>query len=290
MFEVEDEKPTDLAEVMRFWSILNAPQAQVMTPASARPFENDEPESDLAVALSPIEGKVKAKQQGIGKEKEVVAEEITRLRSPQQCLVCGQEKPVLDRLQGNLKQVPGGQSSGTALLSANKEAFESYGMKASLVSPICSECGAEAVRGLNLLLTTDTEKHRYDLGGVAFLFWLGKDAKGSNSDWLLPLIKQWFAQPQPETLQVLQSIVGSSNPNPDPDPNKPEHEHDEVAVTAAGLGLITRASEPSGLTSAGSSPIASPTSCARSRASPARRTTTILARRSTSGASRISAG
>ena len=48
-----------------------------------------------------------------------------------QCLVCGERRPVLDRLQAKIKGIRGGQSAGTSIISANSEAFESYGLKAS---------------------------------------------------------------------------------------------------------------------------------------------------------------
>ena len=49
-----------------------------------------------------------------------------------QCLICGQRRPVLKRLQQKVKGLRGGQTSGTSLISANAEAFESYGLKESL--------------------------------------------------------------------------------------------------------------------------------------------------------------
>ena len=36
-----------------------------------------------------------------------------------QCLICGEERPVLGRLQTKVKGVPGGQTSGTSIISAN---------------------------------------------------------------------------------------------------------------------------------------------------------------------------
>ena len=55
--------------------------------------------------------------------------------SSDQCLVCGEPRPVLDRLQAKIKGIRGGQSSGTSLISANSEAFESYGLQASRLRP-----------------------------------------------------------------------------------------------------------------------------------------------------------
>lgn len=86
-----------------------------------------------------------------------------------QCIICGQERPVLDRLQGKIKGVPGGQTAGTAIISANAAAFESYGLEASLVAPTCADCGERFTKALNHLLAS--EQHRVIIAGSAFVFW-----------------------------------------------------------------------------------------------------------------------
>lgn len=86
-----------------------------------------------------------------------------------QCLVCGREQPVLDRLQAKIKGVPGGQTAGTSIISANAEAFESYGLEASLIAPTCADCGERFTKAANDLLASETS--RYILGGAAFIFW-----------------------------------------------------------------------------------------------------------------------
>ncbi|GIV06579.1 MAG: hypothetical protein KatS3mg016_2154 [Fimbriimonadales bacterium] len=55
-----------------------------------------------------------------------------------QCLVCGQPKPTARRHLIPIKGIPGGQPSGTSLVSANSDAYESFGLKEGFVSPICS--------------------------------------------------------------------------------------------------------------------------------------------------------
>jgi CRISPR-associated protein Csd1 len=86
-----------------------------------------------------------------------------------QCLVCGNEKPVLSRLQAKLKGVRGGQTSGTAIISANAEAFESYGLQASLIAPTCAECGERFTKAANELIAGETS-HLF-MGGTTFIFW-----------------------------------------------------------------------------------------------------------------------
>ena len=85
------------------------------------------------------------------------------------CLVCGENSPVLERLQSKVKGIPGGQTSGTSIISANSDAFESYGLQASQVAPICQECAEGFTRGLNNLLAGDSTRFR--TGNSAFVFW-----------------------------------------------------------------------------------------------------------------------
>ena len=89
--------------------------------------------------------------------------------SNDQCLVCGENKPVLDRLQAKVKGIRGGQSSGTSIISANSEAFESYGLQASRTAPTCRECAESFTRGLNHLLGDD--RSRIGVGDATFVFW-----------------------------------------------------------------------------------------------------------------------
>ena len=86
-----------------------------------------------------------------------------------QCLVCGECKPVLDRLQAKIKGIRGGQSAGTSLISANSDAFESYGLKASRIAPTCRECGEAFTRALNHLIADEASS--FSVGGTTFVFW-----------------------------------------------------------------------------------------------------------------------
>lgn len=96
-------------------------------------------------------------------------ENLPKQNDTEQCLVCGERKPALQRLQGKIKGIRGGQPSGTSIISANKEAFESYGLKASRTAPTCRDCGEGFTRGLNKLL--ENEYTRMYVGDTTFVFW-----------------------------------------------------------------------------------------------------------------------
>lgn len=69
------------------------------------------------------------------------------------CSICGKaDSPVLDEPHG-LVQMPKGQKAGSALVSFNEGAFESYGMKGNLNSSICRECARNYIEGLHFLLS-----------------------------------------------------------------------------------------------------------------------------------------
>ncbi len=121
-----------------------------------------------------------------------------------QCVVCGRERPVLARLQGKIKGIPGGQTSGTAIISANAEAFESYGLKASLVAPTCAACGEAFTRALNALLAD--RACSYVLGGAAFVFW----TRSGRPTPFASLLRE----PQPEEVRALLASLKRGGPAP----------------------------------------------------------------------------
>jgi CRISPR-associated protein Csd1 len=110
-----------------------------------------------------------------------------------QCLVCGEERPVLDRLQAKIKGVPGGQTSGTSIISANADAFESYGLHASLIAPTCADCGERFTKAANDLLSG--ERSRIVLGGAAFIFWTREEV-GFD-------FRTFLSDPQPDDVRAL---------------------------------------------------------------------------------------
>lgn len=88
-----------------------------------------------------------------------------------QCLVCGKAGPV-DRVSPvRIKGIPGGQSSGMALVSANANAFESYGAEQSLIAPTCRACGEAYANAINYMIRDKEEKHHVAVGPAVLIFW-----------------------------------------------------------------------------------------------------------------------
>lgn len=124
-----------------------------------------------------------------------------------QCLVCGEERPVLERLQGKIKGVPGGQSSGTAIISANAPAFESYGLSASLIAPTCDRCGELFTKAANSLLAN--EETHIVMSGTVSIFWPRRDVGFS--------VRTFLTDPRPEQVRALYEAVYSGKRQPEVD-------------------------------------------------------------------------
>ncbi|HLW00257.1 MAG TPA: type I-C CRISPR-associated protein Cas8c/Csd1 [Ktedonobacterales bacterium] len=134
-----------------------------------------------------------------------------------QCLVCGQVRPAVERLPILIKGIPGGQPMGMTLISANEEAFLSYGLKASLIAPTCEDCGQRFGNALNALL--QREDTHLKVPPVVYIFWAREPMEFS--------LVSMFSQAKPdEVRQFLQA----------PWHSKPEAAHlDTVPFYAAAL-------------------------------------------------------
>jgi len=86
-----------------------------------------------------------------------------------QCVICGKIRPCLERHPVAIKRVPGGQTSGMAMVSANVDAFLSYGLSASMIAPTCLDCAERYAKSLNQLLSSESNSYR--IGNTAFVFW-----------------------------------------------------------------------------------------------------------------------
>ncbi|MCC7364877.1 MAG: type I-C CRISPR-associated protein Cas8c/Csd1 [Dehalococcoidia bacterium] len=118
----------------------------------------------------------------------------------QECVVCGRRDHAVDTYPGRVKGVLGGQSAGTALVSANTDVFESYGLKGSQIAPTCLECADGLTKGLNHLIAGQ-KTHLY-LGGSTFIFWARSGELPFDPNTLM-------TDPTSETVQDLLASVHS---------------------------------------------------------------------------------
>ena len=94
------------------------------------------------------------------------------------CLIEGKHLPVAQRLPVAIKGIPGNRPE-LAIVSANKNAFESYGLKNSLTSPISKDAAEKFAKALNSLIANEQEQSRIYLGSTVYLFWT-KEKTGFN--------------------------------------------------------------------------------------------------------------
>ena len=67
-----------------------------------------------------------------------------------QCLICGAIASAVDKHPA--VKIPGGTTSGIALVSFNSDAFESYGLSRNENAPVCRDCADAYTTALNRLL------------------------------------------------------------------------------------------------------------------------------------------
>lgn len=68
-----------------------------------------------------------------------------------QCLICGSVNPPVEKHPA--VRIPGGTTSGIALVSFNSDAFESFGLERNANAPVCRNCADAYTTALNRLLT-----------------------------------------------------------------------------------------------------------------------------------------
>jgi CRISPR-associated protein Csd1 len=90
-----------------------------------------------------------------------------------QCLITGRRGPIA-RLHPGIKRIPGGQTSGAAVVSFNESAFASYGLSQGQNAPVGALAAQEYTTALNWLLEPfGGRRHRYgvEVGNAVLVFW-----------------------------------------------------------------------------------------------------------------------
>lgn len=125
------------------------------------------------------------------------AESIMKIK----CHICGNLCHPVSPHPQNIKGLGtiGGQTSGMTLISANSEAFESYGLEKSLIAPTCHTCAeAYATAANDLIKNPDTH---ITVGPLIYLFW-------TKTDLNIPLVSLITA-PNPDPEQVKKLVLSA---------------------------------------------------------------------------------
>ena len=142
------------------------------------------------------------------------------------CLVTGNYGPVAKRMPVPVKGLfrIGGKAENS-LVTANEDAFESYGLKNSLTSPISPEAGEKFGKALNHLLNDD--KSRIFIGPSVYVFWTREESAFD------PLI---MIRPDSESVKMLLGSAFSGTERTDVGAN----DFYALALSASGARTVVR--------------------------------------------------
>jgi len=140
------------------------------------------------------------------------------------CLVNGSTGS-LARLHAPIKGVGGAQSSGAAVVSFNKHAFESFGKKQGANAPISEQAAFAYATALNALLARDSRR-RIQIGDATTVFWAeatgGEDTANAAEELFAMLAKPPTATGKEATIADILSAIGSGRPLADAVPGVDE--------------------------------------------------------------------
>lgn len=97
--------------------------------------------------------------------------------------ISGKVGPVIMKEPVKIKGIPGGQTSGMNFISANADAFSSYGLGNIGCAPVAFDEAEAYANALNRLL--GDQKNRIRLGGIAYVFWTRSGETPPVSDALM---------------------------------------------------------------------------------------------------------
>lgn len=131
-----------------------------------------------------------------------------------ECIISGTVGPIApthEKIKGAASL--GGQAAGVALMSFDKESFRSYGWEQNQNSPVSPDRAMAYVLALNDLLRMD-RKHRKDIAGVAFLFWLRDPDAFDPFSVFDPTVEQKSSVARQEEVESLLNFDRVADPDP----------------------------------------------------------------------------
>ncbi len=106
-----------------------------------------------------------------------------------ECLLCGQTRPIAKRHPVELRLA----RDRVQIITANANAFESFGLEASEIAPICLPCALRYGQAARYLMTS--KEHHYQAGGLHYVYWTRSGGHGG----LFSILQD----PQPEQVEAL---------------------------------------------------------------------------------------
>jgi len=119
------------------------------------------------------------------------------------CSICGKTNYPIAKLHEKIKNtLPFDKKSAIrVLVSFNKTAFESYNLKQSYNSRICTKCAKDYAIGLNTLLSNENNR-KYFKPDTTIVFWT-REAENLNE-------LDWFDKPDPgEVANLIESVANA---------------------------------------------------------------------------------
>ncbi|MBD2296354.1 type I-C CRISPR-associated protein Cas8c/Csd1 [Anabaena sphaerica FACHB-251] len=125
------------------------------------------------------------------------------------CLLTGEQTLTMGRkMPMMIKGVPGAATSGAAISSFDKAAYQSHGWDGNINAPISFESAVRSHKALDFLLNSDT--NRYKLGEQVFVYWGEEEGEGINPEiWENLAFESIFASPHSPKKFNLENLKSS---------------------------------------------------------------------------------
>ena len=131
-----------------------------------------------------------------------------------QCLICGSTGTSVEKHPA--VRIPGGTTSGIALVSFNSDAFESYGLSRNENAPVCRDCADAYTTALNRLLSDRYPDPRHEGATLprrfvplsrdtTAVFWADEEVE------VLDLFTSFFDAPRVESVRALLEAAHKGN-------------------------------------------------------------------------------
>ena len=129
------------------------------------------------------------------------------------CLITGNLVTPVERHEDKVQGLKGvGGRGGDSLISFDKDAYRSYGLKNALNAATSQETAKVYVTALNDLL----EKHRVSLGNAFIVYWFKKAIEGPDNDllsWIKVSGEKEFVDAMSQIRKTLESISSGNRPD-----------------------------------------------------------------------------